>query len=538
VEPLALQPAFPSVDVGRVGLSQTAQIIAVARHHRSRVRDVAGRYREARRSLHTPASAQSRRGLDWMNFFVADVQTSFGAFVAFYLAELGWSQGSIGVALTAGAIAGTISQIPGGALADAVNWKRGLAALGIAMSAAAALILAFLPHRVFVFVAQILQGATAGVITPAIGAISLGLVGRSAMSLRTGRNYRYAAGGHAVTAALMGVAGAYVANGAIFVAAAALCVPALIALGFIRGDEIDYARARNARRGEAGSGKQRTSAVRILELVRNRKFILFAAATVLFQLADASVLPLVGENLATSIRDHAALWMSGLIIVPQVVVAILAPWVGFHSEKKGRRPLLLIGFGLEPVRAAARVQFELFGSCHRTGLERRHQSHRRRHDGCRRHRPDGGHRALQPGRRHHRHAQRHRRVGEYERHRLRLSGHRAEDGISGTGAHRGSGDRIGLALFVGDEAGKVWRLRAEIATKARRPGARRLTPRNQAMKLSGRACATSCMPAIETADRRLARAMELLSVRQSRKLGISINRRFIRARSRGDLTSR
>lgn len=286
-----------------------------------------------------------------MNFFVADVQTSFGAFVAFYLAELGWSQGSIGVALTAGAIAGTISQIPGGALADAVNWKRGLAALGIAMSAAAALILAFLPHRVFVFVAQILQGATAGVITPAIGAISLGLVGRSAMSLRTGRNYRYAAGGHAVTAALMGVAGAYVANGAIFVAAAALCVPALIALGFIRGDEIDYARARNARRGEAGSGKQRTSAVRILELVRNRKFILFAAATVLFQLADASVLPLVGENLATSIRDHAALWMSGLIIVPQVVVAILAPWVGFHSEKKGRRPLLLIGFGLEPVRA-------------------------------------------------------------------------------------------------------------------------------------------------------------------------------------------
>jgi MFS family permease len=44
--------------------------------------------------------------------------------------------------------------------------------------------------------------------------------------------------------------------------------------------------------------------------------------------------------------------MAGLIIVPQIVVAILAPWVGYHSEKKGRRPLLLIGFALEPVRAA------------------------------------------------------------------------------------------------------------------------------------------------------------------------------------------
>jgi predicted MFS family arabinose efflux permease len=39
------------------------------------------------------------------------------------------------------------------------------------------------------------------------------------------------------------------------------------------------------------------------------------------------------------------------LIIPQVVVAILAPWVGFHSEKKGRRPLLLIGFALEPIRA-------------------------------------------------------------------------------------------------------------------------------------------------------------------------------------------
>jgi MFS family permease len=44
--------------------------------------------------------------------------------------------------------------------------------------------------------------------------------------------------------------------------------------------------------------------------------------------------------------------MAGLIIVPQIVVAIFAPWVGYHSEKRGRRPLLLLGFALEPIRAA------------------------------------------------------------------------------------------------------------------------------------------------------------------------------------------
>jgi MFS family permease len=314
--------------------------------HRKRLRVAAVRYRKARRALHTPASAHSRRGLDWMNFFIADVQTGFGTFVAFYLAQLGWSPGSVGVALAVGGIAGVLSQIPGGALADVVTWKRGLAALGIVMTGAAALMLGLVPNYVTVFLAQGLQGATAGVLTPAIGAISLGLVGRSAMSVRTGRNYRYAAGGHALTAALMGVAGSYLSVSSIFIAAAILCVPALIALSFIRGNEIDYARARNAQ-----AGKHPKDVTRIVDLCKNHRLVLFVGATVLFQLADASILPLVGENLATSVHSYAALWISGLIIVPQVIVSALAPWVGFHSEKRGRRPLLLIGFGLEPIRA-------------------------------------------------------------------------------------------------------------------------------------------------------------------------------------------
>jgi MFS family permease len=79
--------------------------------------------------------------------------------------------------------------------------------------------------------------------------------------------------------------------------------------------------------------------------------VLFTAALVLFQLADASMLPLIGENLAKTQTTGSSLWMSGLIIIPQIVVAILAPWVGYHSEKRGRKPLLLIGFAVEPLRA-------------------------------------------------------------------------------------------------------------------------------------------------------------------------------------------
>src|ERR1700752_2214723 len=59
-----------------------------------------GRYHEARKSLRGSISDQSRQGLDWMNFFLADVQTAFGAFVAFYLADLGWTKDQVGLALT------------------------------------------------------------------------------------------------------------------------------------------------------------------------------------------------------------------------------------------------------------------------------------------------------------------------------------------------------------------------------------------------------------------------------------------------------
>lgn len=313
----------------------------------SRLRATAGRYREARQSLRTPASARSRHGLDWTNFFIADVQTGFGTFVAFYLAHGGWSQSNIGLALAVGTIAGVLSQVPGGALADAVKWKRGLVAIGIAMIGTAALILAIKPDFPWVFLAEVLHGSTGGVITPAIAAISLGLVGRQAMSVRTGRNYRFSAGGNALTAGLMGVAGTYLFDGAIFFSAAALCIPALIALSTIRGEEIDYAKARNA-----VAGKKKVNLARIFDLAKNRRLVLFAGALMLFQLADASMLPLVGENLAKSGTNGTPLWMSGLIVAPQIVVALLAPWVGFHSEKRGRRPLLLIGFAMEPIRAA------------------------------------------------------------------------------------------------------------------------------------------------------------------------------------------
>jgi MFS family permease len=44
--------------------------------------------------------------------------------------------------------------------------------------------------------------------------------------------------------------------------------------------------------------------------------------------------------------------LSAFVVVPQIVVALLAPWVGQKAETWGRRPLLLIGLAALPIRSA------------------------------------------------------------------------------------------------------------------------------------------------------------------------------------------
>src|SRR5438876_9215898 len=106
----------------------------------TRSRRTISEHRQRRKLRDREVSDRSRRGLDWTNFFLADVQLSFGSFLAFYLADLGWSKQNVGLALTVGGLAAVAAQIPGGALADAVRWKRALAASGFVLIAAAALI--------------------------------------------------------------------------------------------------------------------------------------------------------------------------------------------------------------------------------------------------------------------------------------------------------------------------------------------------------------------------------------------------------------
>jgi MFS family permease len=320
---------------------------AMPRATLSGVRTGIARHLENKRSFEGLASRRSRRALDWVNFFVADVEEGFGGFVAFYLADLKWQQESVGLVLTASRIASAIFLLAGGALTDAVRWKRALVAAGIVMLAGAAVILALRPAFVSVLFAEALQGAAAGILTPAIAAISLGLVGRRAMSRRVGLNRRFNAAGSALTAALMGTLGSAFGKAAIFLTAAGLALPALVALRFVRKDEIDYDRARNA-------GKQdgRVTLQVFSVLFKNRQLLWFTCGVALFQLANASMLVIAVEGMGRANAAHSSLGTSAMILVPQIIVALLAPSVGYFSELWGRKPVLVISFAAQIVRAA------------------------------------------------------------------------------------------------------------------------------------------------------------------------------------------
>lgn len=285
-------------------------------------------------------------GLDWLNFLLADVQTGVGPFLAVYLAGYKWNEQSVGLALTVGGIAGILTQTPAGALVDSLRSKRALIAIGVVALAAGALLIAVFPSFWPVMNAQVLIGGTSSVFIPAICAMSLGIVGRAAFDNRQGRNQTFNSAGNVFAAVSMGLLGYLVSNRSIFFFVAAFSVPTILVLRMINPSEIDYRIARGANDSEKDS-----KAESVWELFRDRTLVLFLACAVMFHFANAAMLPLLGELLAKGRGRSSMLFMSACVVTTQLVVTMLASWSGRKAGTWGRKPLLLIAFGVLPVRA-------------------------------------------------------------------------------------------------------------------------------------------------------------------------------------------
>ncbi|MGH7093475.1 MAG: MFS transporter, partial [Stellaceae bacterium] len=270
------------------------------------------------------------------------IQTGFGPFISVYLTAQGWTQTSIGLALSLGTVTAMASQVPAGALVDAAPSKPAVVLCSVVAFSASALFFALWPVPLSIYAAEVIHGFSSCTLGPAINAISLSVAGSVLLGLRLGRNARFASIGNGIGAALMGACGYYVSERAVFFLTAALTLPAVASLHLLRGAD-----GLAAARGESASRRERLS-----ELISDRRLLIFAACAMLFTLANAALLPLAGSALTKRAGDAATLLIAACIVMPQLIVAAVSPTVGRVAQSRGRRWVLLLGFGAVPLRAA------------------------------------------------------------------------------------------------------------------------------------------------------------------------------------------
>jgi MFS family permease len=290
------------------------------------------------------ARRRAGSGLDLLNLWVANIQTGFGPFIAVYLTSQGWTQTSIGLALSLGTLTAMASQLPAGALVDAMPRKSRAALFSLAAFAASALLFALFPIPLFVYAAEILHGFSSCTLGPAVAAMSLAIAGQAALGRRLGRNARFASIGNGIGAALMGACGYYLSERAVFFLTAALVLPAFAAVAPLS----KFNPADQQRPGKRE--KLPVLAAQIGRVLSDRRLLVFAGCVALFTLSDSAMLPLVSGALTKRAGSEASLLIAACIIVPQVIVAVLSPALGGLAETRGRRAVLLLGFGTLPLR--------------------------------------------------------------------------------------------------------------------------------------------------------------------------------------------
>jgi MFS family permease len=299
----------------------------------------------APQTLAAPDAADRRtaRGLDWLNFFTANLQTAFGPFVSVYLTQRAWTQSDIGFALSVGYVAAMISQVPAGALVDAVARKARAAGAAILAIIAGALLLATYPTMLPVLLAEIAHAFASCMLTPAIAALSLALAGArsGAAGERLGRNARFASIGNGMAAGLMAMVGSTFGARAVFLLGAALAVPGLYALRLIRPPLL------------AGTGPGRKPREKVRDLLADRRLLWFGATCAAFHLSNAAMLPLAAGFATQKLGSEATLVIGACIVGPQIVVALLSPAVGRAAERFGRKPVLVAGMLALPLRGLA-----------------------------------------------------------------------------------------------------------------------------------------------------------------------------------------
>ena len=296
-------------------------------------------------------SATSRRNalsLDGLNFFLADVRDGLGPYLAIYLLAVHkWDPGSIGLVMTLAGLAALLTQTPAGALIDRTRRKRAVVVAAALLVTASCVVLPFITSFGLVAATQALGAIAGSVFAPAIAAISLGITGPKAFTRRTGRNETFNHAGNAVAALLAGGLAYLFGPVVVFYLMAFMAVASVVAVSCVSAKAIDHEVARGFDPAHHSDHEQPSG---IAVLLANRPLLLFAVCCALFHLANAAMLPLVSQKLSQINLQMATPLTSACIVAAQLVMVPMAWLVGSKADVWGRKPLLLFGFMILPLR--------------------------------------------------------------------------------------------------------------------------------------------------------------------------------------------
>ena len=285
--------------------------------------------------------------LDALNFFLADVRGGLGPYLnVFLVTQQGWSQSSVGVVTTIGGLIGLAAQTPAGAAIDATPAKLGVILIALVGLAIGAVTIYAAPSFWPVLTANTAMAVIGDIFGPAVAALTLGLFAHTKLASRMGRNGACDHAGNVAIALIAAAVGWLSGQRAVFLLVPLFAMLAAAAVLAIPAAAIDHQRARGA--DEVHPGKQGS---RWQALFKTRSLVVFALSAMLFHFANAPLLPLVGQKLALANKEFATAMMSSCIIAAQMVMLPIALFAGRKAEAWGRKPVLLIGFAILPVRA-------------------------------------------------------------------------------------------------------------------------------------------------------------------------------------------
>ena len=291
-------------------------------------------------------SRRSIAALKAFNFFLADLQTGIGPYLAVFLASVRhFNPAAVGIATAAGGFATVLMQTPAGAITDATTRKRLVVALAALTGAIGAVVLVNARAFWLIVCVQVIVGAAFAFLPCAVGALSLGLVGRDALPKRQGTNQAFNSSGNIAYAVTAGVLGKVLSLAAAIYAIAVFGILTALSALAIREHDIDHERAREATADDGADGKEKSR-----QVFADRRVVTFTAVVLLFHLANASMLVLFGQLLPKGSAAGPSLYLSAGIVAAQILMVVVALIASRYADRLGRKPVFAVGIGVLVIR--------------------------------------------------------------------------------------------------------------------------------------------------------------------------------------------